>query len=84
MNAMHPIALTISTGRCGTTFLEKTFKENFKDNYNWISHEYLRQNITNVGTFHRCYTEACQREMLNEEINKFLKNVKPFLPAGPL
>lgn len=65
---MNPITLTISTGRCGTTFLEKTFKTNFHDDNNWISHEYLRQNITNVGVFHRCYSRECQQEMENNQI----------------
>lgn len=81
---MHPITLTISTGRCGTTLLEKSFKETYQGGSNWISHEYLRQNITNVGVYHRCYSESCQKEMLNKEIVELLEEWKAVSLRGPV
>jgi len=81
---MHPLVLTISTGKCGTTFLEKTFKENFENETNWISHEYLRQHVANVGVYHRCYTTPCQQEMINSEIEDLLNKWKYISATGPV
>jgi len=81
---MNPIVLTISTGRCGTTFLDKTFRSNFLNEKNWISHEYLRQNITNVGLYHRCYSPELQREMVNAEIQELIENWIEVSKTGPV
>ena len=81
---MNPIVLTISTGRCGTTFLDRTFKSNFSNKKNWISHEYLRQNITNVGLYHRCYSSELQDEMANKEIKELIENWTEVSRTGPV
>lgn len=81
---MNPIVLTISTGRCGTTFLEKSFKLNFGSNDNWISHEYLKQNITNVGRYHRCYTSDCWNEMECLPIQDLVRNWIEISKVGPV
>jgi len=81
---MHPVTLAVTTGRCGTTFLEKTFKKNFQSDNNWISHEHLKQKITNVGIYHRCYSKSCHQQMLNGEISKLLNTWKAIHSSGPI
>lgn len=81
---MHPVTLAVTTGRCGTTFLEKTFKKNFQSQNNWISHEFLKQQITNVGIYHRCYSKACQQSMRNDEINHLLDCWNALNKKGPI
>lgn len=81
---MKPIVLTLSTGRCGTTFLEKTFKQSFRRGDNWVSHEYLRQEITNVGVFHRCYSAECHDQMVNDEIRNLVAKWVEVSKVGPV
>lgn len=81
---MNPIVLTISTGRCGTTFLEKTFKLNFDSPCNWISHEYLKQEITNVGVYHRCFSGDCVQAMVNQKIQDLVTNWIEISKTGPV
>ncbi|KAA5543649.1 hypothetical protein FYK55_10600 [Roseiconus nitratireducens] len=81
---MHPIVLTISTGRCGTTFLDSTFRLNFASDQNWISHEHLKQGVTRVGQFHRCYEPDRQAEMVNETIEGLLRDWVQISQTGPV
>jgi hypothetical protein len=81
---MKPIVLTVSTGRCGTTFLEKTFKLNFDSPNNWISHEHLKQNITNVGVYHRCFSGSCVDEMANDAIRDLVNHWLRISQTGPV
>jgi len=81
---MHPIVLTMSTGRCGTTFLEKTFKLNYGEDNHWVSHEYLRQQVTEVGVYHRCYQPECQRQMANDTIRGLLDRWREISTRGPV
>lgn len=81
---MHRVTLAVTTGRCGTTFLEGTFKENFQNSDNWISHEYLNQKITKVGVHHRCYVASCHQRMLNDEINALLDSWKTISLRAPI
>jgi hypothetical protein len=81
---MNPITLAISTGRCGTTFLEKTFKLNFGSDKNWISHEYLKQDITKVGIYHRCYSGGCLEEMGNVRIQELVNTWLEISKSGPV
>jgi hypothetical protein len=81
---MHPITLTLSTGRCGTTFLERTFKEAFEGSGGWISHEHLKNRTTLVGVYHRGYSEELQKEMLNPEIEGLLAEWKRISADAPV
>jgi hypothetical protein len=67
-----PIVLAFTTGRCGTTYLESGLRREFAGSRDWITHEYLRQNITNVGHYHRCYDAKSIDAMRNEQIDRFL------------
>lgn len=81
---MHPIVLTVSTGRCGTTFLEKSFHASFGKQSNWITHEHLKQQVTRVGKYHRCYDESLQSEMVNDQIQDLLSKWRSISETGPV
>ncbi|QEF99474.1 hypothetical protein Mal15_35390 [Stieleria maiorica] len=81
---MHPIVLTVSTGRCGTTFLEKSFRNSFANRDNWVTHEHLKQQITRVGKYHRCYDPTSRSDMVNAEIRSLLTHWKSVAKSGPV
>ena len=58
---MHPITLTVSTGRCGTSFLYHSLYESFVDSERvsnpWITHEFLDTSIVKTGKTHRSYNQ---------------------------
>lgn len=81
---MHPIVLAISTGRCGTSFLADTFKETYHDHTSWISHEYLRSDVTHPAAFFRCYSPACHKKMANSTIDQLLLEWGRAAQRGPV
>ncbi|AIE74688.1 MULTISPECIES: hypothetical protein [unclassified Synechocystis] len=60
----NPIVLTISTGRCGTTFLYKSF-QNIPQLNAYVFHESLHANVAKPAMYHRSYTSNLQKTMLD-------------------
>jgi hypothetical protein len=68
-----PIVLAITTGRCGTTFLQRTLSQKFAGPHDFVTHEYLRQNITKVGPYHRVFNERSLELAQSYQIGDFLR-----------
>ncbi|MFH5805528.1 hypothetical protein [Alienimonas sp. DA493] len=62
--AAHPITVTVSTGRCGTTYLAETFELSFPDAT--IAHESLHPNVAKPAVYHRAYDARAFEPMLAE------------------
>jgi hypothetical protein len=60
----YPLTLTLSTGRCGTTFLYNTFRPDHEALH--VSHESLHANLAGPALYHRAYDKATQQEMLGQ------------------
>jgi hypothetical protein len=63
----HPITLTVSTGRAGTTFLYKTFTENYPTGCS-VSHELLHGMVVKPALFHRPFDRETKEKILAEPI----------------
>ena len=61
----HPVTLTVSPGRSGTTFLHRTFEEHLAAR-GTIAHETLHAEIARPAEFHRGYSAARCAEALAE------------------
>ena len=61
--AAHPVTLTVSPGRSGTTFLARTLLEHFGRDAE-VHHEFLWHPDTKPAVFHRRTDDAAKREML--------------------
>jgi hypothetical protein len=73
----YPIVLTISTGRCGTTFLHRSFQNTPQLNA-CVFHENLHANVAKPAFYHRAYSEDLQKVMLDnlaisKQIEKWLE-----------
>jgi hypothetical protein len=64
---LHPITLTVSTGRSGTTFLYRTFKENFPSGCS-ISHELLHNMVVKPALRHRPFDPQTKQKILADPI----------------
>ncbi|MBX3441661.1 MAG: hypothetical protein KF774_04580 [Planctomyces sp.] len=81
---MHPITLAATTGRCGTTFLERSLQLSYGEGPQWISHEHLRQNVTQVAPFHRSFEPADREGMLSPEVTGLLADWRRISETAPV
>jgi hypothetical protein len=82
--ARHPITLTVSPGRCGTTFLYSTFVQNYPTGCA-IAHEFLHAMVARPAVNHRAYDEEAKKRILAEPIfQRTLRLWQEQAQAGPV
>lgn len=80
----HPITLTVSTGRAGTTFLSRTFKENFPTGCS-VSHELLHAMVVKPALSHRPFDRETKERILSEPIiQDLIRQWKTKAEVGPV
>jgi hypothetical protein len=80
----HPITLTVSTGRAGTTFLYETFKQNYPTNGSF-SHELLHAMVVKPALYHRPFDQETKQKILAEPIiQDLIRQWRAKAEAGPV
>lgn len=81
---LHPITLTTSTGRCGTTFLVNTFKKNFSLQSGLIAHDFAEKKLTNIPKYLRCYDATSHAQLMSGSVKETLDHFIRCSDHGPV